>query len=154
MKTATKAIPKVYRPYFHLVWRALTPLVGLSLLTCVGLWLLYTAVTSWSGQLVIPAALFIAVPSVLWWHVFCLTWRIVTHDATGEIEFVGLLGRRHTQAVDVVSIKPDPAFGRNLVVSLRSGAKVPLYHHFHFDGFHEFLTWLKAVNPSVELRGC
>ena len=23
-----------------------------------------------------------------------------------------------------------------------------------FDGFHEFLLWLKTNSPSIELRGC
>ena len=69
----------------------------------------------------------------------------------GTIEFVSVLKRRNVQARDIVSIKPDgTSFGFLVVRS--AGSKIRLLAQF--DGFHDFLARVKALNPTVELRGC
>jgi hypothetical protein len=84
----------------------------------------------------------------LW--VLSLPHKIMFHQ-DGTIEFISVLRRRSVLARDVVSIKPEgTAYGFLVVRTARS--KIRLLAQF--DGFHDFLTRLKAINPTVELRGC
>jgi hypothetical protein len=69
----------------------------------------------------------------------------------GIIEFKSVLRRRVIKAIDVKSIKP-AGFYYGFVIVRATQTKVRLFPQF--DGFHDFLVKLKAMNPQVELRGC
>jgi hypothetical protein len=69
----------------------------------------------------------------------------------GMLEFRSLFGRTSLSPSEVISVK---ARGSQLgFADLRSSTRtIPLITQM--DGFHEFLSTLKSLNPSVELRGC
>lgn len=69
--------------------------------------------------------------------------------ADGRMRFVALARRIEVSAQAVQSILPDRGRLGFLVLS---GGRIRLVNQF--DGFHEFLTTLKARNPGVVLRGC
>jgi hypothetical protein len=74
---------------------------------------------------------------------------IVTGD--GHIEFISLVRRKRLAARDIRSITPDA--GQIGFLTIRTCQdKVRILNQF--DEFHEFISWLKKNNPSVELRGC
>ena len=73
----------------------------------------------------------------------------VTED--GYIEFTGLLWRKRVAVRELRSIMPDSGQLGFLTIKTDYG-KVRILNQF--DGFHEFLLWLKTNNPSIELRGC
>jgi hypothetical protein len=91
------------------------------------------------GVLVVNAAWMLSIPH-----------RMILHQ-DGTIEFISVLRQRVIRAAEIDSIKPEgTTYG---FVILRAGrAKVRLLTQF--DGFHDFLTRLKAMNPGIELRGC
>ena len=73
----------------------------------------------------------------------------VTGD--GHIEFVSLVRKKRLAARDILSIAPDAGQIGFLAIRTDQG-KIRILNQF--DEFHEFIAWLKANNPSVELRGC
>jgi hypothetical protein len=73
----------------------------------------------------------------------------VTGD--GQIEFISMVRRKRVAAREIRSIRPAGGQLGFLVVRTDQG-KIHILNQF--DGFHEFLAWLKTNNPSVELRGC
>ena len=73
----------------------------------------------------------------------------VTED--GHVEFVSLVRRKRLAARDIRSIAPDAGQVGFFVIKTDQG-KICILNQF--DGFHEFIAWLKTNNPSVELRGC
>jgi hypothetical protein len=85
-----------------------------------------------------------------WYWILSLPHKITVSE-TGEITFISLLRRRSVTGAEIESIKPDRGqFGFLLV---RTGnRKIRLLNQF--DGFHDFISNLKTMNPSVELRGC
>ena len=86
--------------------------------------------------------------NALW--VLALPHKIILHQ-DGRIDFTSVLRKRTVSARDVLSIKPEgTTFG--YMVLRTDQAKIRLIAQF--DGFHDFLTQLKALNPAVELRGC
>ena len=85
-----------------------------------------------------------------WYWILSLPYKI-TISETGEITFISLLWRRSISAAEIESIKPAGSqFGFLLVRT--SNRKIRFINQF--DGFHGFIVNLKAMNPSVELRGC
>jgi hypothetical protein len=69
----------------------------------------------------------------------------------GYIEFICLVRRKSLAARDIRSITPDA--GQIGIPAIRTDqGRVRILNQF--DGFHEFIAWLKMSNPSVELRGC
>ncbi len=68
-----------------------------------------------------------------------------------EIEFISLIRTRRVTSVDIISIKPYGSQFGFLSIKTNQG-KIKIANQF--DGFHEFITNLKSVNPSIELRGC
>jgi len=70
------------------------------------------------------------------------------HD-DNTICFVSRLRTVRLKPENIVSIKPDQ-FGRLKVKHARG--KIELLSQF--DNFHDFIARLKAVNTSVEVRGC
>lgn len=102
----------------------------------------------WAGRLGVLAFLAVAIWNAYW--VLSLPQRISVSE-TGQIEFRSPLRRRTVTSGEVVSIRPDGGqFGFLTVRTARR--KIRLLNQF--DGFHDFLTELKARNPAVELRGC
>ena len=85
-----------------------------------------------------------------WYFVSSVPYKIKVYGNV-EIEFIGLLRKRGVSPIDIVSIRPyGSQYGFLLVKTSRW--KIKLLNQF--DGFHEFITNLKASNPSIELRGC
>jgi hypothetical protein len=84
----------------------------------------------------------------LFW-VFRIPHKIILHG-DGLIEFISVVRQIKVQAGDVKSIKPEGATYGFLVV--RAGRKIRLLAQF--DDFHDFVSNLKALNPSIVLRGC
>lgn len=75
----------------------------------------------------------------------------ITLAGDGTIEFLSLLRRRTIRTAEIRSIKPQGShFGFFTVRTDRSKIRILA----QFDGFHDFLTRLKALHPAVELRGC
>jgi hypothetical protein len=70
---------------------------------------------------------------------------------TGAIEFRSLLRRWLVTPMEIESIKPQATHVGFLTVRTVHG-KIRLLNQF--DDFHEFLSNLKQMNPSVEFRGC
>ena len=91
--------------------------------------------------------------AILVWNgywVFSIPHRIVVSE-TGAMEFQSVLRRWVVTPVEIESIKPQNSHVGFLTVRTARG-KIRLLNQF--DGFHEFLSDLKHMNPSVELRGC
>ncbi len=92
---------------------------------------------------------FLAVICILLFNVLSLPHRI-TLAPDGALEFRSILRRRVLRAGEIRSIKPSSHIGFFLVRT--DGATIRLLTQF--DGFHDFLTRLQAINQRVELRGC
>ena len=71
--------------------------------------------------------------------------------ADGTVEFISRWRRQTMRAEAIKSIKPEGSHLGILVVRTDRG-KIRILAQF--DGFHDFLTRLKARHPAVELRGC
>jgi hypothetical protein len=74
----------------------------------------------------------------------------ITLAPDGAVEFRSILRRWVVRAGEIRSIKPSSHLGFFLVRT--DGANIRLLAQF--DGFHDFLTRLQAIHPTVELRGC
>ena len=95
-------------------------------------------------------ALWLFAVGLIWFKILTIPHRIeVLPD--GLATFVSIARRIQVAPHDVESIKPA---GNQIgfYVLRHAGGKVLLVGQF--DGFHEFLSNLKAANPRVELRGC
>jgi len=105
---------------------------------------------NWTGPPWFMGFIFLAIlgGNALW--VLSIPHKIMFHqDET--VEFISVLRRRRVPVREIVSIKPEGTTYGFLVVRTES-SKIRLFAQF--DGFHDFLTRLKALNPAVELRGC
>jgi len=85
-----------------------------------------------------------------WYCVLSIPHGISVAD-TGEIAFQSLLGQKSVMPVEIESIVPQGSHFGFLTVRTARG-KIRLLNQF--DGFHEFISHLKEMNPSVVLRGC
>ena len=105
---------------------------------------------NWSGPPWFVGFLFFAIigGNALW--VLGIPHKIMLHQ-DGTVEFTSVLRSRRIPVREIVSIKPEGTTYGFLVVRTES-SKIKLLAQF--NGFHDFLTRLKAVNPLVELRGC
>ncbi len=92
---------------------------------------------------------FLALICTVLFSILSLPHRI-TLAPDGAREFISILRRRVLRAEEIRSIKPSSHLGFFLVRT--DGARIRLLAQF--DGFHDFLTRLQALNPRVELRGC
>jgi hypothetical protein len=105
---------------------------------------------NWTGPPWFVGFIFLAIigGNALW--VLGIPHTIMFHqDET--VEFTSVLRSRRIPVREVVSIKPEGTTSGFLVVRTES-SKIRILAQF--DGFHDFLTRLKALNPAVELRGC
>lgn len=74
----------------------------------------------------------------------------ITMSSDGRIEFTSTLRKKVVYVTGIQSIKPEGL--ESLLVVRANGVRIPLWPQF--DGFHDFLARLKAMNPNIELRGC
>ncbi len=105
---------------------------------------------NWTGPPWFVGFLFLAIigGNALW--VLGIPHKITFHqDET--VEFTSVLRSRTIPLPEIVSIKPEGTISGFLVVRTE-GSKIGLLAQF--DGFHDFVTRLKAVNPLAELRRC
>lgn len=89
---------------------------------------------------------------IAWFSYFVLSIpnKIKVYDNI-EIEFVSLIRKKRVSPTDIKSIKPQASqFGFLLIKT--SHGKIRILNQF--DGFHEFISNLKAKNPAIQLRGC
>ncbi len=92
----------------------------------------------------------LGIAAFVWYRVLTMPHRIEVF-ADGRIRFVSLLRRIVVSPRDVESITPTS--GQIGFFVLKHSAGQILFIG-QFEGFHEFLSDLKAANPSVLLRGC
>jgi hypothetical protein len=143
--------PKTYNLYLSLMLKLM--IFGmLALFTIVGLLLLSGVFFSGEGNG--PPRFFgifwLGIVGWNWYWILSLPHKITVSE-TGEITFISLLRRRSVSGAEIESIKPDRGqFGFLLVRT--ANHKIRLLNQF--DGFHDFIINLKAMNPSVVLRGC
>jgi hypothetical protein len=105
---------------------------------------------NWNGPPLIFGVFWLAGGGGYWLWLLSFP-HTISLSSNGMIEFKSILRRRSVQAFDVKSVKPEwYAYGFLLVRT--DQRTITLFAQF--DGFHEFLTKLKALNPRVELRGC
>jgi hypothetical protein len=142
---------KTYKLYLSLVVKLM--IFGmLGLFTIVGLLLVSGVFPSAEGHG--PPRFFgiLWLGMVGWYWYWILSFpHKITASETGEIIFISLLRRRTVFGAEIESIKPDRAQFGFLVVRT-ANRKIRLLNQF--DGFHDFIINLKAMNPTVELRGC
>jgi hypothetical protein len=85
-----------------------------------------------------------------WYFVLSTPYRTV-FAPDGDITFISILRRKKGDASEIVSIKP--AFNYMGFLFVRSSrGKVRLLNQF--DRFHEFISKLKSMNPTLTVRGC
>ena len=100
---------------------------------------------------VVPFAVFwLAMIGVFWYMALSLPHRIEM-TPSGEITFVGALRTRKVDALEIDSVTPVRSQFGFLRLKHSNGSILLLNQ---FDGFHEFLTDLRRLNPNVLLRGC
>ena len=93
---------------------------------------------------------FLAMTAWFWYFVLSIPTKINVYDNI-EIEFVSLIRKKRVSPTDIESIKPQPfKFGFLLIKT--SHGKIRILNQF--NGFHEFISNLKANNPATQLRGC
>ncbi len=84
------------------------------------------------------------------WYTYLQIPHTITWGVNGTIEFKSALKTVMLAPHEITAIAPEGYWG--FLVIRSPHRKVLLVNRF--DGFHEFLTQLKAANPTVELRGC
>ena len=141
--------PKTYKLYLSFTVKLISFGV-LGLFTIVGLLLVSGVFLSADGNG--PPRIFgifcLGIIGWNWYWILSLPHKITVSE-TGEITFISLLWRR--SGTEIESIKPvGSQFG--FFVVRTSNRKIRFINQF--DGFHGFIVNLKAMNPSVELRGC
>lgn len=143
--------PRVYRLYISLYPKIMIFGV-LGLFSVIGILMITGVLQSQDngGPPVFFDVLWIGMVSFLWYMVLSLPHRIEVAE-NGEINFVSLIRQKRVKPYEIVSIKPEASQFGFLAVKY-GGGKIRLLNQF--DGFHEFITNLKAINPTIELRGC
>jgi hypothetical protein len=87
----------------------------------------------------------------LLWRSMRMPTRIELHD-DGNIVFSAPSRRIEIPASNINLIRPDQFKELGLLVVEHANGEFKMINQF--DSFHDFLTELKRLNPSVELRGC
>jgi hypothetical protein len=145
---------KIYKLYVQRVFKIF--IFGmLGIFTLVGILILVGAVHMEDGQGSGPPPLFglfwLGIVGIQWYYwVLSLPHTIRVSD-DNQIEFTSIIRRQRATPREIRSIAPYNSQFGFLVIKTDHG-KIRLLNQF--DGFHEFLTWLKANNPAVELKGC
>jgi len=140
-------LARVYLLYLPGFARLMIALV-LSAFTLIGI--LMVAGIGGEPQSRIFGAVWLCVVGLFWFKVLTIPHRIeVLPD--GLTTFVSIARRIQVSPLDVESIKP---VGNQIGFFVLRHAGGRIVFIGQFDGFHEFLSNLKASNPRVELRGC
>ena len=150
-KGGDMAEPMVYKLYLQPGMKLILALVLVAVLGFgVGL-------TSWSFWWPGPRApplpiglIWFAISAFYLWFFLKTPYRITLAE-DGTVEFISILRRRRVRLDEIKSIKPAGSQLGILMVRTE-GAKISILAQF--DGFHDFLTRLRARHPGVELRGC
>jgi hypothetical protein len=85
-----------------------------------------------------------------WWVVLTLPHEIRLSE-DGRIAFVSVLRTVTVGVPDLLSIRPI-AFSTGFYTIRHRGGRLRVL--LQFDGFHDFLTRVKGMNPSLQVRGC
>jgi hypothetical protein len=138
---------KTYRLYLPGPFKIMVPAI-LGLFTLLGVAMVFGLFPDAQAR---PFGfLWLAVVGTFWYKVLTIPYQIDV-VADGRATFVSLVRRVQVSPREIQSIKPQ---GNQLgfFVLKHSGGRLRLIGQF--DGFHEFLSALKAANPGIELRGC
>ena len=76
--------------------------------------------------------------------------EIKVHDDS-VIEFRSVLRRRTVSPMQIKSVRAKP-YALGFVDVIHQGGTVHLLNQM--DGFHDFVSTLKSLNPSVKIQGC
>ena len=140
---------KTYRLYLPGYTKVILPAM-FGLFTLFGIAMVAGIFPDDRGQARAVGVVWLLVVGIFWYKIFTIPHRIDVL-ADGRAIFVSLAKRVELSPLAITSIKPQGnRFG--IFVLKHSGGR--LMFVAQFDGFHEFLTALKAANPGVELRGC
>jgi hypothetical protein len=132
-------------------WAKITSFVPVGIFTLLAILFLSGVLQNAKGEPPQFIGFFFLLGAAWFWYFVSSTPYKIKVYGNFEIEFISLIRRRRVSPVDIVSIKPyGSQFGFLLVKTNRG--KIKLINQF--DGFHEFITYLKATNPLIELRGC
>jgi hypothetical protein len=86
---------------------------------------------------------------VLWFWVTTIWRAAYRFDVSGDtVEFRSILWRRRTRLNEIRSIR---ALGPRYVVIRFEGGRAELYGTI--DGWHDFVSRVKAANPAIDLKG-
>ncbi len=94
--------------------------------------------------------LLLGISGWIWYWILSIPHKIAVYE-NGQIEFVSFLRSKRIAPLEIELIKPEATQFGFLIVKTSRG-KIRLLNQF--DGFHDFIAYLKAHNPSVQLRGC
>jgi hypothetical protein len=146
------AIPKTYKLYVQRSMKIL--MIGvLVIFTAAGALMFSGLLKDQQGHApppVVGVFMIVIIGINLYFWVLSLPHTIRVAD-DGSIEFISIVRRKRVMPREIRSIRPDNGQLGYLTVRTDSG-RVRLLNQF--DGFHEFITWLKENNPAIELRGC
>jgi hypothetical protein len=79
-----------------------------------------------------------------------IPFEIKIHD-DAMIEFRSVLGRTIISPVEIKSVRAKP-YALGLVDIVHQKGKVHLLSQM--DGFHDFLSTIKSLNPAIKIEGC
>ncbi len=99
---------------------------------------------AWAFLIILVGALFNA---YMWLRI---PFEIKVRDDS-IIEFRSVLRRVAISAIEITSVRAKP-YALGLIDVVYVGGKVHLLSQM--DGFHEFITILKSLNPAVQIQGC
>ena len=135
----------LYLPKIFKVWMLLFILVSVTVPI-----ILFVLARAPGGPPPFVAALFSGAIAVPWVFVLRLPYRIIVHDDQ-RIEFIALMRRRTLAAAEIVTVRPHR--GQLGFLAVR-GSRGSVVIANQFTGFHQLLTELAALNPTIELVGC
>jgi hypothetical protein len=98
----------------------------------------------WAFVIWFCGALFVA---YMWLRI---PFEIKIHDDT-MVEFRSVLGRTIISPVEVKSVRAKP-YALGFVDIVHQKGKVHLLSQM--DGFHDFLSTIKSLNPAIKIEGC
>jgi hypothetical protein len=98
----------------------------------------------WGCAIWLAGALFVA---YMWLRI---PFEIKTHDDT-SIEFRSVFRRTIISPIEIKSVCAKP-YALGFVDVVHQNGRVHLLSQM--DGFHDFITTLKSLNPAVKIKGC
>jgi hypothetical protein len=130
-------------------WHRVMPFVVMAVMSIFGIAIL--AAVLWGGDPG-PHLVFF----VFWWIALFWNWYVllgipyeIRFDTSDRISFIATVRSTTMSATDIRSIKLSRVGG--FYILRHAGGKLRLISQF--TGFHEVISRIKAVNPSVEVVG-